>query len=177
MTFSRAVGYCENVDCEDYAKGVFLLNHGNHFYCPRCRYRGKVVPEKGFADKFENAPFKEVRVEFNYDPVNRRFREIGIVKDEAIDGIGSRYILLSPLIKTEKRALKVAESILANLQRIVNFFGDDIPKTTEVVISFDDDFDVFVSKLKDLGDEWEQSNLVEKNYKKQQEQKENMALD
>jgi len=36
-SMKRGVGYCENTDCEDYAKGVFLLNHGDTFYCPRCR--------------------------------------------------------------------------------------------------------------------------------------------
>ena len=36
-SMKRGVGYCENTDCEDYAKGVFLLNHGDTFYCPRCQ--------------------------------------------------------------------------------------------------------------------------------------------
>jgi len=47
-TMKRGVGYCENTDCEDYAKGVFLLNHGDTFYCPRCRQLGKVEKERGF---------------------------------------------------------------------------------------------------------------------------------
>ena len=38
----RGVGYCGETECEDYAKGVFLLNHGDTFYCPRCRVLGKV---------------------------------------------------------------------------------------------------------------------------------------
>ena len=47
-SMKRGVGYCENTDCEDYAKGVFLLNHGDTFYCPRCRQLGKVEKERGF---------------------------------------------------------------------------------------------------------------------------------
>ena len=43
----RGVGYCENTECEDYAKGVFLLNHGDTFYCPRCRQLGKPVGTLG----------------------------------------------------------------------------------------------------------------------------------
>jgi ribosomal protein S27AE len=62
-------GSLENEGCEDYAKGVFLLNHGDNFYCPRCRVLGLVVKETGSAEFGNgNAPFKEVRCEFNYDP-------------------------------------------------------------------------------------------------------------
>jgi ribosomal protein S27AE len=171
----RGVGYCmntgsrvEGVDvgdngCEDYAKGVFLLNHGDNFYCPRCRVIGLMVKETGKAEFSNgNAPFKEVRCEFNYDPCTEQFREIAIVRDEAIWGTGSKYTLMSPLIKTEKRALKVAEAILANLQRysdLVN--GDEIPRSTEVVVSFDEDLDVFTKKLHDLGKLWEESTLAQ----------------
>lgn len=159
MSMKRAVGYCENVDCEDYAKGVFLLNHGDTFYCPRCREIGSVVLERGIHYVKDGAPFKEVRVEFNYDPINSRFKEIGIVRDESIWGTGGIYTLLSPLIKTEKRALKVAEAILANLQRYADILDDGIPRTTETIISFDEDIDAFTAKMKHLGQEWENSNL------------------
>jgi ribosomal protein S27AE len=170
----RGVGYCmntgslENEGCDEYAKGVFLLNHGDSFYCPRCRVLGLVVKETGHADFNENvhlhcgAPFKEVRCEFNYDPCTRKFREIAIVRDEAIWGSGSKYTLLSPLIKTEKRALKVAEAILANLQRYSGLAtGDDIPRSTEVIVSLDDDLDVVTKKLEALGKLWEDSTLAQ----------------
>ena len=112
----RGVGYCENTDCEDYAKGVFLLNHGDTFYCPRCRQLGKVEKERGFYTGNTDI-FKEVRVEYNFDPINSVYREIAIVRDESLWGRNNVYTLQSPLIKTEKRALKVAEAILANLNR------------------------------------------------------------
>jgi len=112
----RGVGYCENTDCEDYAKGVFLLNHGDTFYCPRCRQLGKVEKERGFYTGNSDI-FKEVRVEYNFDPINGVYREIAIVRDESLWGRNNVYTLQSPLIKTEKRALKVAEAILANLNR------------------------------------------------------------
>ncbi len=164
----RGVGYCmntgsiENEGCEEYAKGVFLLNHGNTFYCPRCRVVGMMVEETGKAEHNGCAPFKEVRCEFNYDPCSKRFREIAIVRDEAIWGTGAKYTLMSPLIKTEKRALKVAEAILANLQRYADLAEeDDIPRSTEVLLSLDDDLSVFVEKMKSLGEAWEQSTLSE----------------
>jgi hypothetical protein len=161
-TMKRAVGYCEKVDCEDYAKGVFLLNHGETFYCPRCRNVGAVVAERGISNVKDGVTFKEVRVEFNYDPINNRFKEIGIVRDESIWGSGGIYTLLSPLIKTEKRALKVAEAILANLQRYSDILDDGIPRTMETIISFDEDIDAFTAKMKRLGEEWENSSLAQK---------------
>ena len=123
----RGVGYCENTDCEDYAKGVFLLNHGDTFYCPRCRQLGKVEKERGF-----------------------------------YTGRNNVYTLQSPLIKTEKRALKVAEAILANLNRYRGLLnGDDIPRTTEIILSFDEPFEEFEKKLTQLSKEWEASGLRE----------------
>ena len=161
MSMKRAVGYCNDTDCDDYAKGVFLLNHGDIFYCPRCRNTGTAVPERGINAPRDSAPYKEVRVEFNYDPINKRFREIGIVRDESVWGSGSVYTLLSPLIKTEKRALKVAEAILANLQRQGELLrnSDEIPRSTEIIVSFDEDLVEFTKKMKVLGEQWENSSL------------------
>jgi len=164
----RAVGYCVNVGqkgkpgCDEFTKGGFLLNHGETFCCPHCRMEGKLVPEQGYSNAVNDAPFKECRVEYNYDPIGGRFQEIAIVRDESLWGSGSSYTLLSPLIKTEKRALKVAESILANLQRYRGTTGvDEIPRTTEIILSFDDDFDEFQRKVQKLGEEWEHSKLVQ----------------
>ncbi len=69
------------------------------------------------------------------------------------------YTLQSPLIKTEKRALKVAEAILADLNRYrVLRNGGDIPRTTEIILSFDDDLEEFSRKLQQLGKEWEEAS-------------------
>ena len=164
---NRAVGYCEKTECEDYAKGVFLLNHGTTFYCPRCRDQGTVQAERGFYTG-ETDIFKEVRVEFNYDPINGVFREIGIVRDESLWGRCNVYTLQSPLIKTEKRALKVAEAILANLNRYRGMLKqDEIPRTHEVLLSFDDNNEEFSRKLGLLAREWENSALAERNQRRQ----------
>jgi ribosomal protein S27AE len=155
----RGVGYCQNTECEDYAKGVFLLNHGDTFYCPRCRQLGKVEKERGFYTGNSDI-FKEVRVEYNYDPIHGIYREIAIVRDESLWGRNNVYTLQSPLIKTEKRALKVAEAILANLNRYRGLLsGDDIPRTTEIILSFDESRDEFTRKLRQLSKEWEASGL------------------
>ncbi len=160
-SMKRGVGYCESASCEDYSKGVFLLNHDDTFYCPRCRHAGKVEQERGFYTGSANI-FKEVRVEYNYDSIHNVYRETAIVRDESLLGRGNIYTLQSPLIKTEKRALKVAESILANLNRYRGITkGDEIPRTTEIVLSFDEPRDVFKAKLLDLSQEWAASGLQE----------------
>ncbi len=166
----RGVGYCKHTECEDYAKGVFLLNHGDTFYCPRCRNLGKVVKETG--SYVGNAEiFKEVRVEYNFDPINSIYREIAIVRDESLWGRQSVYTLLSPLIKTEKRALKVAESILGNLNRYQITAADDIPKTTETLLTFDEPREDFSKHLSQLQKELEGSPLSQARRKPKAAQK------
>src|SRR5262245_14967770 len=113
---SRGVGFCQNARCEDYGKGVFLLNHGSTFSCPDCRHPGRVERERGQAQG-DSKVFREVRVEYNYDPELDSYRDVAIVQDVSLWGETSSYTLRSPLVRTEKRALKVAEAILANLNR------------------------------------------------------------
>ena len=158
---TRGLGYCENTECDYYAKGVFLLNHDVTFYCPRCRQVGKVEKERGFYTGNSDI-FKEVRVEYNFDPIRGIYREIAIVRDESLLGRNNVCTLQSPLIETEKRALTVAEAILANLNCYRGLLsGDDILRTTEIILSFDDEFDEFSRQLQRLSKEWEASGLRE----------------
>jgi len=155
----RGVGYCEDASCEEYARGVFLLNHEGAFYCPTCRKRGRVECERGF-HAGDAEVFKEVRVEYNFDPITATYRDIAIVQDVSLWGHSNVYTLQSPLIRTEKRALKVAEAILANLNRCPELVEkDEIPNSSEVVLSFDDDIDEFKRKLDSLAREWASSGL------------------
>jgi ribosomal protein S27AE len=154
----RGVGYCNSTECEDFAKGVFLLNHGDTFYCPRCRVQGSVEKERGHYTGTSEI-FKEVRVEYNFDPIQKRYQEIAIVRDESLWGRNNVYTLHSPLIKTERRALKVAEAILANLNRYSGLLGPDgVPRTTEVVISFDEPKEELNRKLAKLAETWAASD-------------------
>lgn len=158
----RAVGYCETVKCEDYAKGVFLLNHGNTFLCPRCRAEGSVVPERG-SYTGTSGVFKEVRVEFCYCAVYHKYDAIAVVRDESLWGRCSTYVLQSPLIKTEQRALKVAEAVLSNLNKYSQMFDldkGDIPSSTETWLTFDMPRDEFKVKLDELAEELAKSPLA-----------------
>lgn len=137
LKMSRSVGYCKDTECEDYAKGTFLINHGDTFWCPRCKKIGFIEAEAGTSTG-DWGIYKEVRIEYNYDPTERRYRELAIVRDESLWGRNNVYTLKSPLIRTEKRALKVAESMLANLNMQEHPLGlGEIPRTQELILSFD----------------------------------------
>jgi hypothetical protein len=149
---TRAVGYCESTECEDYAKGVFLLNHGDTFYCPRCREEGTIIKEEGRCAGNSDI-FKEVRVEYNYDPIRRAYRELAIVRDEALWGMHNVYTLQSPLIKTDKRAAKVAEALLGNLSRpqgLLAATDGNVPRTTEYILDLDKPPEEFSRDLEDF---------------------------
>ena len=156
----RAVGYCEDPECEDHHKGVFLLNHGPVYHCARCQALGLIVPEKG-SHTGDSDIFKEVRLEYNYDPSRNTYRDIAIIRDESLWGRNNVYTLQSPLIKTEKRALKVAEAILANLNHHRGMLLDDaIPRTTEIILSFDESTEDFNRQLSSLAQSLKSSGLT-----------------
>jgi hypothetical protein len=156
---SRGVGYCHNPRCEDYGKGVFLLNHGDAFSCPDCRHPGRIERESGRA-LGTGKVFREVRVEYNYDPELDLYRDVAIVQDVSLWGPTNSYTLRSPLVRTEKRALKVAEAILANLNRSPQGLEtDEIPTAAETVLNLDSPIEEFRGKLALLAREWEASGL------------------
>ena len=160
----RGVGYCTNPACEDRSKGVFLLNFEGIFECPRCKISGKVEKETG-ESRGDHDLFREVRVEYNYDPVTSVYHEIGIVIDESLPPICNSYTLKSPLIKTQNRALKVAEAILAGLNhRYASVDDGVIPRMNEHILSFNDDLVELKRKLRLLVEGWEKSNLTRKVY-------------
>ena len=155
----RGVGYCQDPECDEYSRGVFLLNHTGGFDCPVCGRTGHVEREQGW--KTGDAKlFKEVRVEYAFDAEGRTYREVAIVQDVSLWGRNNIYTLRSPLIRTEKRALKVAEAILANLNRAPDLvLAGELPSTSEVVLSFDEPIAELQRKLVRLAYEWEHSGL------------------
>jgi hypothetical protein len=88
------------------------------------------------------------------------YRDVAIVRDVSLWERSNTYTLRSPLVRTEKRALKVAEALLANLNRCSTALDrDEIPNSGESVLSFDDDREQFAAKLARLAREWENSGL------------------
>jgi hypothetical protein len=152
MNTKRGCGYCRDTECEDYAKGVFVLGDYDQkpFYCPRCRKTAHFELERTEYMNQEEV-FKEVQVHYNFDSVCGCYREIAIVRDNAVVRPHNHLKFFSPLIKTEPRALKVAEAILASVQ-CQGVVSDDALRRSEDVLSFDDPLDKFLSDLKVLGE-------------------------
>ncbi|MHA2066032.1 MAG: hypothetical protein ACXABY_16795, partial [Candidatus Thorarchaeota archaeon] len=147
--------------CSDVYKGVFLLNHGPDFHCPRCRRMGLRVPEKGWKEN-DCPEFKTVRIEYNYSAESKIYRDSVVLTDTSIWGERNTFNIQSPLIKTEKRATRVATTVLANLMHEPEWSEEDgcIPKTTETIISFDKPLEEFKFDLNSLRTRLEKSTLL-----------------
>jgi len=156
---SRAVGYCESVECRDYLKGVFLLEHGDTFWCPQCRSVGFIERETTKVEG-DSDVFGQVIVEFNYDPCQKRYCELAIVEDENMSLESSTMRVKSPLVRTEKRALKIAESVLANLA--MGATVSEGLRIKEIVLSFDDSLDKLKNDLKVVESRWLNSPFYKK---------------
>ena len=146
----RAIGVCKNEECIDAFKGVFLLRRGiqvsGAYFCSNCRNEGTVAQEQG--EKIGSHEFyREVRVEFDYDCCTGEYRSVAVVQDSLLPE-GSTYVFYSPLIRTEKRALTVAEAMFSslNIYREPNIEG--IPRITEKTISMDSEPEIFEKELR-----------------------------
>ena len=119
----RAVGYCDNGECKSVHKGVFLLDYGSTFFCPQCEQEGWIEEEKkifhGLIGPKEDALYREVIFHFDFAPVFRGYNARAVV---SIPDLREGVVLevASPLVRTERRALKIAEYTLcaANSGRI-----------------------------------------------------------
>ena len=148
----RAIGYCERNACTAYLKGVFLLNHGDRFYCPQCREQGFIEKEThtDWSWRDGSEVYKTVRVHFNFNPASRSYMEIAIVDIPELP-TGSMAEIHSPLIKTEKRALKVAEAALCALNSGIKDGGHN-----EIVLDMDKpNYPAQLAKLEELLNERE----------------------
>lgn len=151
----RGAGYCLNQECMEFGKGVFLLNYGEDFYCPVCACLGIIMGEAG---QFQNdsACIRSVRVEFDYDAGQERYRSLAMIWDPELPEAGTNtYELRSPLIHTKDRALKTAEALLASLQRVsdIGEFRDKIPRSPEFILDLDKSRADFQRECEQLGRE------------------------
>ena len=139
----RAVGYCTNPVCDDTWKENFLLGHEESYQCVRCGLPGKIEREHGHVENSLRI-FREVRFHYYYEPNIDKYMTIVAVSDDSLEE-GNVYHMFSPFVKTEGRALKMAESVLANLN-LGSAKEGALPSTTETVLSWDDSPDEFALK-------------------------------
>jgi len=155
---NRGVGYCDNIDCEEYLKGVFLL-HQNVFHCPRCRKLG--FPEMEKYEYSNDFPvIREVRVQFNFDPLNRRYTQIAIACDDELGPHCNTLTVCNPLCKTEKRALKLAGLYFAYVS--LNGVGAKNINSQENVINLDDSREIVSMQCAKIAKMWEEAAAIRK---------------
>lgn len=142
----KGVGYCYNGNCPNFLSGLFVMNYsGNPNYCPKCRREVEVVVEVRDRVK-EDVIYSSVEVSFDYNAVERRYMYRAIVAIEPKIN-GEMYHYSSPLVRTEKRALKIGESLI-NIINTGYFVNDGTAE--ETVLSLDkphDEFEADLSKL------------------------------
>jgi len=156
----RAIGFCTNEDCQDYGKGNFLMEYREVYLCDRCDRLGRLKIESGNFHN-ENHCVREVRVEFCYDFVEDRYTGLAVVWDASQSPEGTNtYEIHSPIIRTKKRALGVAESVLANLQRVRNPSNDcdNISANSETILNLDTNRTDFRRQCQELGIELSGNN-------------------
>jgi hypothetical protein len=154
----RGVGYCENINCDNYLKDIFVINQ-DRFFCPRCREKGFIEVEKySYSNDF--SVIREVRVEFDYDPLKRCYRSIAIATDNELGSHCNVLTVQNPLCKTEKRGLKLAELYFAYVS--LNGVGVKNLNSTENTIDFGAPPEIFKEQLRHVSEKWERSATLRK---------------
>jgi hypothetical protein len=129
------------------------------FNCAACKKPGEVVHETSRSEN-SNPSFKEVRVEFDYDPILRRFAQTAVVRDESLWGRNNAFHFSTPLVKTAKQALKMAEGMLAALNQLsVACDVDDLPRYSETRLNWDESGALFKSNCNHWGKSLEDTPL------------------
>lgn len=146
-------GFCMNPECADYGKGNYILVGPTD--APRTRYlcAEPGCHAEGFIE-YEHAEwtpelgaFREVRVEYDFEPDGRVYKAVGIVLDNDRP-IGRTYTYFTPLIRHKKRALYLAEKFLGLLQQGVDPLDVAPGGSLETVVSFDEATTVLQQKLR-----------------------------
>lgn len=142
-----------NPECTEFQKDVFLMAHNGSFKCGRCHRIGRKVMEYGETDNDFSLDFWQVRLEFCYDVTFDTYRSVAVVTDEDMSKEGNIYTLYTPLVKTEKRALLMAEAMLGTLMKADDslFAKGYIPKDQVYNIDFDKPLAEIQGRLKEIG--------------------------
>ena len=113
---NRGIGYCTHVGCPAHFRAFVIQQVGGAFECPVCVREGRVERERAVRrnrDRF----YSEVRIEYDFDPLEARYRRCVVVTDGRLLGQQNVYTMWSPLIESERCAREAARVILQKLNR------------------------------------------------------------
>lgn len=147
----RGAGFCLNHYCESYLKMSFLYYYTTPFVCPKCQMVGESQAERGQLSGAPGAVIGEVRVEYGFDPSFRSYRELAVVRNEALGPQAASYTAFCPLLTSEKRALRAAESLLVSLNEgplVLEGGSHELPQIKERVLNLDGSPEEFREELR-----------------------------
>jgi hypothetical protein len=149
---TRALGRCPNSSCQGYNKILFIPctrdNYGK--ICSVCGRERDIVKEHSRKTDTHNGVYRKVIVYSAYDFKEKIYRCQAIVEDEALEG--GTLEVWTPMVPTERKALKMAESLFA----AINLTGT---LTTQPIV-LDFEAEDFGTELLALAAYW--SSLEEK---------------
>jgi hypothetical protein len=116
MSVRRAAGFCLWRGCSAYAQLFFLIESPEIFECPVCLRPGLVESERASREGHD-ALYGEVRIDFDFDPINQVYRKRALTIDGRSLGRQSSFTLQSPLIGTHEHAVRVGRLLMRNLNR------------------------------------------------------------
>ena len=154
----RGGGYCENLQCDEYFKGVFVMSQ-DVFHCRRCRCKGYLELER-YEYSNEFSVLREVRVEFDFDPLLRKYRNIATATDDELGNHCNVLTVFNPLCRTEKRGLKLAELYFAYIS--LNGVHVKNLDSKENVIDLDAAREIVKQQCSAIGAKWEEAAAIRK---------------
>ncbi len=119
MRARRGAGYCLKEGCSAYGRPFLLARPSAPFECPVCLRPGVLECERSVRTG-KGARVGEVRVDFDFDPRRRRYRQRALKLDRRLLGSRSVVTLQSPLIDTREQAVRVARRLLETLNQRVS---------------------------------------------------------
>jgi hypothetical protein len=142
----RDIAWCINTGCKEFSKKKLSSSEAN-WICSKCKLPGGYVKERAIDEDTHNGVYKTVRVEFNYDVLERRYREIAIVDIPSLRS-GGIYTQCNPFCSTEKRALDIGTTLICSL----NCGSKEDGVLGQTIISLDADREHFSAALEALGE-------------------------
>ena len=110
----RGVAYCQNGACERNGELRAFSHLPDCYECDECGAPGRVERERGVR-RCDTTVYDEVRIEFDFDPAQRIYRQVARVRDRRLLGDHDVYTLQSPLVRNRAQALRVASAVLRAL--------------------------------------------------------------
>ncbi len=155
MGITKAISSCTyylNPSCKEFKQGIYMPVAYTSYVCRLCHEQGSAVFETHWPSRYDTLEFNQVRLEFNYDPLEARYRGLFVLTDTSRTYPCNTWNICNPFFKTERMASKSATDILGYLQRATKaiFEPNIIHRNTDIILDFDAPLPVVAEDLRRL---------------------------